>query len=104
MSVQVSSNVGLSSTIDVGYQLSKEFFFDNYHATAMFAACDSIAMGVMAAAKEFHISIPEEISILGFDNINYSSLPNIRLTTLDCQKDLLAKTAIGGLLESLKAL
>ena len=103
MSVQVSSNVGLSSTIDVGYQLSKEFFFDNYHATAMFAACDSIAMGVMAAAKEFHISIPEEISILGFDNINYSSLPNIRLTTLDCQKDLLAKTAIGCLLERIGA-
>lgn len=99
MSLSVLSNESQSSTIDVGYQLAKKFFYDNYNATAMFAACDSIAVGAMAAAKEFHVSIPDEISMMGFDNIGYSTLPSISLTTLDCQKDLLAKALIECLLE-----
>lgn len=102
MSLSVMSNESQSSTIDVGYQLAKKFFYDNYDATAMFAACDSIAVGAMAAAKEFHISIPEKISMMGFDNIDYTTLPGISLTTLDCQKELLVGEVIECLLEQIE--
>lgn len=102
MSLSVLSNESQSSTIDMGYQLAKKFFYDNYDATAMFAACDSIAVGAMAAAKEFHISIPDKISVMGFDNIGYTTLPGISLTTLDCQKDLLVGEVVECLLEQIE--
>ena len=73
----------VSSTVAVGYQLAKRLFFEDFSETAMFAACDTVALGVMAAAKEFCVSIPEQLSLMGFDNINYCDLPNIHLTTLD---------------------
>lgn len=85
MSVRDISNSTNSSTTEVGYQLARRFFFDPYQETAVFAACDAIALGVMSAAKELHISIPDDISLLGFDNISYASLPNIRLSTIDHQ-------------------
>lgn len=99
MSVQVFSNDGNSSTVEAGYQLAKRFFFQNFQETAIFAACDSIALGTMAAAKEFHISIPDELSLMGFDNISYSALPGIQLTTIDPHKKELVETAVERLLE-----
>ena len=93
MSVQILPNDELSSTVDIGYRLAKQFFFENFTQTAMFAACDSIALGVMAAASEFELSIPGQLSLLGFDNISYSALPNICLSTIDpCKKQLLEAT------------
>lgn len=93
MSVQVLYNEDKSSTVDAGYRLAKQFFFQNFQETAMFAACDTIALGAMAAAKEFHISIPEDLSLMGFDNISYSSLPSIQLTTIEpCKREVLETT------------
>lgn len=102
MSVRVAPNPGLSSNTDVGYQLAKQFFFDRFEQTAIFAACDSIALGVMAAAREFHISIPEELSLLGFDNISYSALPNICLSTFDPDIKQLAETTMTRLIQQIE--
>ena len=52
----------------------------------------------MSAAAEFHVSIPGELSLLGFDNINYASLPNIRLTTLTHQSEQVVEAAVSRLL------
>ena len=64
----------------------------------MFAVCDTVALGVMAAAKEFCVSIPDDLSLLGFDNIQYSDLPNIHLTTLDHQISQVMAAALDRLL------
>lgn len=103
MEVQVFSNEGSSSTVEVGYQLAKQFFFQNFQETAIFAACDSIALGAMAAAKEFHISIPDELSLMGFDNISYSALPGIQLTTIDPHKKDLVETTVECLLNLIES-
>lgn len=50
--------------------------------TAIFAATDTTALGIMQAADEAGISIPGDVSLIGFDNISYSSLPRINLTTI----------------------
>lgn len=86
------------STTEVGYRLGRRFFFAPHRETAVFACCDVVALGVMAAAAELHISIPEEISLMGFDNINYAALPNIRLTTVDYQAGRVIETAMDRLL------
>lgn len=83
MTVRTLFNEDRSSTMEAGCRLARRFFLDPFQETAVFAACDTIALGVMSAAREFHISIPEDISLLGFDNIRYAGFPPIRLTTLD---------------------
>lgn len=83
-----------SSSIEIGCELSRTLFQNDCTATAIFAATDSMALGVLQAAGECGISVPEDISLLGFDNIIYSSLPKIELSTIDQRKQLLAEAAV----------
>jgi LacI family transcriptional regulator len=51
--------------------------------TAIFAANDMSAMGVYQAAKEAGLRIPEDLSVVGFDNLRDLSLMTPALTTVD---------------------
>ena len=51
--------------------------------TAIFAANDQTAMGVYQAAKAAGIRIPEDLSVVGFDNIRDSEFLNPALTTVN---------------------
>jgi LacI family transcriptional regulator len=50
--------------------------------TAIFAANDVTALGVLEAAEELGLNIPHDLSLVGYDNIVYASLPRIQLTTV----------------------
>jgi LacI family transcriptional regulator len=49
--------------------------------TAIFASNDQAAMGVYQVAEEFGLRIPNDLSVIGFDNIMESKY--MRLTTVD---------------------
>jgi len=51
--------------------------------TAIYAWKDSAALSVMAAASNLGIRIPEDLSVIGFDNNLASSLPQISLSSID---------------------
>lgn len=82
------------SSIENGYLLAKKLFHTEDKFTAIFAASDSLALGVMQAAEECGLHIPNDFSLLGFDNISYSNLPKINLTTIEQQKKSIAETAV----------
>jgi LacI family transcriptional regulator len=50
--------------------------------TAVFAASDSIAMGAVSAAAKMGIRIPEDLSIIGYDNLPISEMSIPPLTTI----------------------
>ncbi len=50
--------------------------------SAIFAANDLSAIGVMDAAKELGLDVPRDLSVVGFDNIPESALTNPPLTTV----------------------
>ena len=91
---QVIDNPHGCSSIDIGCALSRKLFANGCSATAIFASTDSMALGVLQAADEYGISVPEDISLLGFDNIIYSALPKIELSTIDQRKQLLAEATV----------
>lgn len=91
-----------SSSIDSGYALGRELFEKKLSHTAIFAATDSTALGLLKAADEFRIKIPQNLSLIGYDNIVYSSLPMIELTTIDQRKESLAGESARLLLELLE--
>ncbi|MCD8010548.1 MAG: LacI family transcriptional regulator [Lachnospiraceae bacterium] len=91
-----------ASSIKYGYQLARQFFTQERDYTAIFAASDTNALGIMQAADECGIRIPEDISLLGFDNIQYSELPRIHLTTIEQPKKMLASVAVESILDQVE--
>ncbi len=53
--------------------------------------CDSMAFGIYRAAKELGISVPEDISVIGYDDSPANEFTAPPLTTLHVPKDLIAK-------------
>lgn len=92
-------NTSPASTIESGCQMARVFLTGAFSQTAVFAASDSVALGFIQVADELGVAIPDRLSILGFDDIEYAALPNIRLTTLSQNTPRLAKTAVRFLLE-----
>lgn len=61
--------------------------------TAIFAANDSIGIGIIMEAASMGISVPDDISVVGFDNIDQSSYVKPSLTTVAVDYDLMARAA-----------
>ena len=70
--------------------------------TAVCAASDLIALGAVRAADEAGRRVPQDLSVVGFDNISLSLLPGLALTTVDPCKDRLCRTALDLLLRLLR--
>lgn len=66
------------------------------------AGSDNIALGVMQACDELGVRIPQDTYLLGVDNIAYSSLPQIMLSTIAQPKVQLVTEAFNMLEDRLK--
>jgi LacI family transcriptional regulator len=67
------------------YRLGRELFshFDRpSRPTAVFAASDTIAIGLLQAAFQARIAVPDQLSIVGFDDIDIASFTIPPLTTV----------------------
>ncbi|CCN33248.1 putative Transcriptional regulator [Vibrio nigripulchritudo SO65] len=69
-------------TSEVGYEKTIELLDSNVHFTALFAANDETAYGAMKALHDRNYRIPEDISIVGFDDLPTSRFFTPALTTL----------------------
>ncbi|MDE6475732.1 MAG: LacI family DNA-binding transcriptional regulator [Erysipelotrichaceae bacterium] len=77
----------LSPSLDGAYADMIEILNRNEPlASCYFADNDEIAIGAMKAFKEKGYRIPEDIAIIGFDNIPYSTYVEPPLTTIDVPK------------------
>lgn len=85
-----------------GYDLAWELFHSGKKVDAVFACNDVIALGVLQCAEELDKKIPEELGLIGFDNIVYARLPQIKLTTVHQPKYAMGKIALETLIEEIK--
>ncbi|MEI6876351.1 MAG: LacI family DNA-binding transcriptional regulator [Spirochaetota bacterium] len=70
--------------------------------TAIFCGNDTVALGVMRALNENDISIPGDISIMGFDNIDTASYVKPALTTISVPMQDLGRLAVKVMLDRLE--
>lgn len=69
---------------------------------AIFAFSDVTALKIMEAAEECGVSIPRDISLVGYDNISFAALPRIHLTTVSQKKYQLGRIAVDRLVEQIE--
>ncbi len=67
--------------------------------TAVVAITDMVALGAYRGLQEAGLRIPEDVSVIGFDNTFFGEFLNPPLTTIDIPRDELSKAAVQMLLE-----
>ncbi len=67
---------------ETGYQRTLELIESNVHFSALFAANDQTAYGAIKALKDKGYRVPEDVSVVGFDDLPTSQYFTPSLTTL----------------------
>lgn len=65
--------------------------------TAIFCGNDLIAMGAMSALEESGVRVPEDVSVIGFDDIYFSRLTRPPLTTVRIPREQMGELAFKAL-------
>lgn len=89
-------------TLEDGYAAGKELLRLEPFPTAVFAYSDFVAVGIMQAILEAGLRIPEDISLVGYDDIVFSAYTKVPLTTVRIPKRKLGKEAVRLLLSKIE--
>jgi len=71
------------NTIEGGYLAGKRYLELKDPPQAIFASSDLLAIGVIDAMKDNDVRVPEEMAIVGFDNIRMANIVEPKLTTIE---------------------
>ena len=82
-----------------GYQAAKELLAKHPELEGVFCHNDLIAIGLLQACRELGIRVPDDLAVVGCDNIRMASLVTPSLTTLGVDKQALGRRAVNLLLE-----
>lgn len=86
-------------TTESGYSSAMKLLSGARPVTAIAAANDTIALGVLDAAKRRGVAVPEQLSVIGFDDIPMAGSALIGLTTIRQPVEAMAKMAARRLIE-----
>jgi LacI family transcriptional regulator len=67
---------------DSGYEYAKQLLERSDRPTAILAMNDLMAAGVLAAAKNLWLNVPEDLSVMGIDDREFSRYHSPKLTTM----------------------
>ncbi len=82
------SNYNEDDTVEEGFEflagadLANLFVSKNIDATAVLAVNDMVAFGFIQTARSLNISVPDDVSVVGFDDISFSKILSPALTTV----------------------
>lgn len=86
----------LNWNMDTGFAAAKKIFENttsSQRPSAYLMANDLLALGFMDYCEIHSIHIPDDLSIISFDDIDYSALHRIQLTTVSQHADKIAESA-----------
>jgi len=91
-------------TVRDGYRLMKQAIQDHGSnlPTAFFAGNDQIAIGCLQALNEENIHVPEEVNIIGLNDISVSKYVYPSLSTVKVHTELMGETAVDLLVERIE--
>jgi DNA-binding LacI/PurR family transcriptional regulator len=89
------NRIYLTPTLLGSYENMKRYLSQGHPLpTCAFADNDTIAIGAIKALKEYNYRIPQDISIIGFDNIHFAAINSPALSTMNIPKKLIGSMAL----------
>jgi LacI family transcriptional regulator len=87
---------------DAGMAAALSLLEESPRPTALVCANDVLALGALSAARDQGLRVPEDLTVIGFDDIDVAGWPIACLTTVRVDLDLLAATAVEMLLAEIE--
>ena len=85
-----------------GWKIGLELLRSAQRPSAIFACNDMMAIGVLRAASEAGLRVPEEVALVGFDDIDLASYTNPPLTTVCQDKARVSEIAVDMLMRRMQ--
>lgn len=85
-----------------GYEAMKQILSKPERPTAVFVGNDPMAIGALRALHEHGVKVPEEMSVIGFDDIDVSAYVNPPLSTVKVYPEEIGKMAVQLLLDRIE--
>lgn len=92
----------ITSSIKEGYDSASTLFQKNTNVSAIFCINDILAIGVLKAIEDAHLSCPKDISVISIDNIELAQFVSPMLTTVDIPVEEMGKMAVKILIDRIK--
>lgn len=73
----------VDSEYRIGYNLTKELLTETRKITAIAGLNDMIAFGIIDALQEEKLKVPNDVSVIGCDNIIFGRMSQMSLTTIE---------------------
>lgn len=86
--------IGSRISYSEGYKLISDVLKSDHYPTAFFIANDTMATGALRAIHEAKLNVPNDISIIGFNDLPTSKYLVPQLTTIRVHLNFMASTAI----------
>lgn len=80
-------------TIEDGYETGKTVISSTPRPSAVLCYSDFVAIGIIKAAREAGLKIPDELAVVGYDDVFFSTCLEVPLTTVRIPKKKLGKRA-----------
>jgi LacI family transcriptional regulator len=93
---------GDSPSPDLGYEATRKLLASRKTFTALFAFNDISAIGAIRALREARLRVPEDVSVVGFDDIEGAAYQNPALTTVRQPLRVMGRTAAENLLRRIR--
>lgn len=85
-----------------GYEAAKKFISLSHPPSAIFSLNDYMALGVYDGLMEQGVRVPEDMALVGFNDIEFSSLKMVSLSTISQKKYTLGSMAVRRLIERIE--
>ena len=90
-------------SFEEGYLAAKKVLRNKRRPTAIFCANDEMATGVLVAARALGLHVPDDLSVVGFDDTTPSEFSDPPLTTAGGDKERLGSRAMDRLIDCIES-
>lgn len=101
IAVDRSLIIGETPTLQGGYNALQQLMAIHPGVTAVFTYNDLMGLGAMRAARDLGKRVPEDIAVIGFDNIGMASMATPSLSSIHVDKYAIGQKAMNRILDIL---
>ena len=95
--------IGENFSTENGYKQTRILFSVEQNPTAIFALSNLISLGVIKALSEMGLKIPDDVSLISYDEQPYSAFMGTPLTTIEQKKSEIGQLAVSVITKNIEA-